>query len=322
MPRAGVAGGEMLEKTEIIVAAFYKFVGLQHYRKLKAPLLKLCVDQQIMGSILLGAEGINGTVAGSRIGINSLLDFFNSEPCLDRLEYKESITDFYPFYRMKVRFKKEIVSLGRKDATPDQAVGAYVQPEDWNLVITRPDVLTLDVRNDYEIELGSFQNATNPHTATFRDFPEYVSDHLDPQKNSEIAMYCTGGIRCEKASSYMLAQGHKKIYHLKGGILNYLKTIPLEQSLWQGECFVFDQRVSVNHHLQKGNNRLCYGCQRPVTKEQQLSDQYLEGIHCPHCVGSLSEQKRTRLEQRQRQVMLSKSRNECHIGSPIAKGNR
>ncbi len=238
----------------IVIIAFYKFAPLPDFAALQTPLLATCQAQGIYGSILLAEEGINGTVAGTRAGIDHLLAYLRADDRLRDLEAKESYAAFLPFARMKVRLKKEIVTLGVAGIDPNQEVGDYVAPQDWNTLISDPDVLLIDTRNNFEVEMGTFAGAVNPQTASFGEFPAYVQEHLNPQQHKKIAMFCTGGIRCEKATAYLLSQGFESVYHLKGGILSYLEQISPEESLWEGECFVFDERVSLAHGLKPRHN--------------------------------------------------------------------
>ena len=289
------------------VATFYKFVSLPDYEALQAPLLKTCQDLGLRGTILLAPEGINSTLAGSS---DSLDQFFAELQLDDRfadLEWKLSTAATVPFERMKVKLKREIVTFGRP-VNPTEQVGTYVTPEDWNQVISDPEVLLIDTRNDYEVSIGSFQRAVNPQTQSFREFPDYVSHHLDPQQHPKIAMFCTGGIRCEKASAYLLQQGFKEVYHLQGGILKYLEQVPAAESLWQGECFVFDERVAVGHGLTPGRYDLCLGCGHPIDEGDKASPDYEAGICCPHCAADLTPEKRAKQQERQRQ-RLSQSLN-------------
>jgi len=239
----------MTPENLIVVAAFYKFVSLPDFAQMQPPLLAFCQSQGIKGTILLAQEGINSTIAGSRTAIDALVEFLQADPRLTNWEYKESYTDIPPFQRMKVRLKAEIVTLGVPEVDPNVEVGTYISPQAWNDLILDPEVTVIDTRNDYEVAMGTFKRAENPHTDSFRDFPKYVDQHLDPKLHKKVALFCTGGIRCEKASAYMLAQGFAQVYHLKGGILKYLEEIPPEESLWSGECFVFDERVTVSHEL-------------------------------------------------------------------------
>jgi len=301
-----------------LTAALYKFVSLPNFRDLQSPVLEACKTNHIKGTLLLAEEGINGTIAGHADDIHKILDYLRTDPLFEGrfsdLEHKESYADEHPFYRMKVKLKKEIVTLGVPGVSPTKKVGTYVKPEDWNALISDPDVVLIDTRNDYEVDIGTFKGAIDPKTTTFREFPEYVAQHFDKTKHKKVAMFCTGGIRCEKASSYMLDQGFDEVYHLQGGILKYLETIPETESLWQGECFVFDQRVAVKHNLEVGEFDQCYACRHPLSPEEMKSDQYEPGISCPHCYDKVSADKRARLKERQKQVQLAKQRGKSHIG--------
>lgn len=285
-----------------IVATFYKFVKLPDFAQKQAPLLAYCQAQGIRGTILLAAEGINGTIAGSRQAIDSVLSFLRSDPRLIDLEHKESQADSPPFDRLKVRLKKEIVTLGLPEIDPSDRVGTYVSPQEWNALISDPEVTLIDTRNNYEVSIGTFKGAQNPQTTSFRQFPDYVRTHLDPSKHKKVAMFCTGGIRCEKATSLMMAQGFQEVYHLQGGILKYLEEVPPEESLWQGECFVFDQRVAVEHGLEVGTHEMCRSCGHPIAEADKTSPHYQEGISCPYCFDHLTEEKRARQEARQQQM--------------------
>lgn len=273
-----------------VVATFYKFVKLPDFAEKRDPLLSHCQAQGIRGTILLAAEGINGTLSGSRQAIDSVLSFLRSDPRLVDIEHKESHADFSPFDRMKVRLKKEIVTLGLPEIDPSDRVGTYVSPKDWNALISDPEVTVIDTRNDYEVSIGTFKRAQNPKTASFRQFPEYVRDRLNPTKHKKVALFCTGGIRCEKATSLMMAQGFQEVYHLKGGILKYLEEVPADESLWQGECFVFDQRVAVREGLEIGTYEMCCGCGHPIAEADKASPHYQEGISCPYCFEFLTQE--------------------------------
>jgi UPF0176 protein len=306
--------------SEVVVAALYKFVTLEDFHELREPLLDVCQSAEIKGTVLLAREGLNGTIAGSREGIDKVLAHLRSDSRLESLVHKESFDDHMPFYRMKVKLKKEIVTMGIEDIDPNTVVGTYVQPKDWNALVNDPDVVLIDTRNDYEYGIGTFKGALDPDTTTFREFPAYVRDNLDPARNKKVAMFCTGGIRCEKASAFMLKEGFEEVYHLEGGILKYLEEVPASQSTWEGECFVFDNRVSVNQDLEKGQYDQCYGCRHPITEQDKLSPHYEKGVCCPGCYDSLSEDQRTRFAERQKQVELAAARNEQHIGaSPPAR---
>ncbi len=301
-----------------LTAALYKFVALPNFAALQANIHEACVAHQIKGTILLAAEGINGTIAGQPENIHQVLEFLRTDAAFEgkfsNLEHKESYAEEHPFYRMKVKLKKEIVTMGVPSVNPNNTVGTYVKPEDWNALISDPDVIVLDTRNDYEVHIGTFKGALNPETTTFREFPKYIKNNLDKTKHKKVAMFCTGGIRCEKASSYMLEQGFDEVYHLQGGILKYLETVPESASLWQGECFVFDQRVAVKHGLEVGEFDQCYACRMPLSPAELQSPHYTAGISCPHCYSTLTEEKKQSLTERQKQVILAKQRGKTHIG--------
>ena len=301
--------------SRLVVAALYHFVRLDDYESMRQPLLDTCLAAGIKGTLLLAAEGINGTVAGSREGIDQLLAYLRSDSRLAGLEHKESYDDGTPFYRMKVKLKREIVTMGVEGIDPNHVVGTYVEPQDWNQLISDPDVTVVDTRNYYECAIGTFKGAKDPETTTFREFPQYVKDNLDPQKQKKVAMFCTGGIRCEKSTAYLKEQGFDEVYHLKGGILKYLEEVPKEESLWEGECFVFDNRVAVDHDLEKGSYDQCHGCRHPITEEDKQSEFYVPGVTCPRCYHTLSPEQIKRFSERQKQVQLAKSRNQQHIGS-------
>ena len=308
-----------LNSSPYVVAALYRFARLPQFEALREPLLDQCVSFGIRGTLLLASEGINGTVAGTREGIDLLLAYLKAIPELAQLDHKESFCDELPFYRMKVKLKKEIVTMGVEGIDPQVTVGRYVEPKDWNALITDPDVLLVDTRNDYEVEIGTFKGALDPNTTTFREFPEYVKTNLDPQKQKKVAMFCTGGIRCEKATAYMIEQGFDEVFHLKGGILKYLEEVPEAESLWQGECFVFDNRVSVNHKLEKGDYDQCHGCRFPITEQDKRDARYVAGVSCPRCHDLLTEDQRMRFSERQKQIQLAKQRQQVHIGSSYSE---
>ncbi len=273
------------------IAAFYKFVPLPDCGEMRPILLEYCQTQNIKGTILLAEEGINGTIAGSQQAINTVLTWLKSDPRLADLNPKESMAEAPPFERMKVKLKREIVTLGKAEANPGVQVGAYVSPEEWNALITDPDVMVIDTRNDYEVSIGTFQRAINPQTTSFREFPDYVQQ-LDPTQHPKVAMFCTGGIRCEKASAYLLSQGFQQVYHLQGGILKYLEAMPKDESLWQGECFVFDDRVAVKHGLEPGTYAMCPRCGHPISEANKTAPDSEDDICCPHCAGSMTLEKR------------------------------
>jgi UPF0176 protein len=300
----------------VVVAALYKFVALPDYHALREPLLDACLAAGTRGTLLLAPEGINGTIAGSRAAIDSVLGYLRSDPRLADLEYKESYDERMPFYRMKVKLKKEIVTMGVAGVDPNARVGTYVRPQDWNRLVSDPEVLLIDTRNDYECDIGSFKGAIDPRTVNFREFPAYVRANLDPRVHKKVAMFCTGGIRCEKASAFMLNEGFAEVYHLQGGILKYLEDVPPAESIWEGECFVFDNRVAVNHQLEKGRYDQCHGCRHPITEEDKHSGNYEVGVCCPHCFDSLTDDQKLRFRERQKQVELAAQRGEPHVGAP------
>lgn len=301
--------------SSIVVAALYKFVTLPDYQDFAPRLKDHCDSLDLKGTLLLAEEGINGTVSGTREGIDGLLAFLRSDPRFANIVHKESIYDEPPFYRMKVKLKKEIVTMGVTGIDPLKIVGTYVKPQDWNALISDPDVVVIDTRNSYEYNIGTFERAIDPKTETFREFPAYIAENLDPAKHKKVAMFCTGGIRCEKSTAYMKEQGFEEVYHLEGGILKYLEEVPQEESLWRGECFVFDNRVAVNHNLQKGIYGQCHGCRHPITEEDKQSEFYLLGVSCPRCYDALSEDQKLRFSERQKQISLAKVRNQAHIGA-------
>jgi len=272
----------------------------------------------VRGTLLLAHEGINGTVAGSRADIDALLEFLQKDERLANISFKESFVDEMPFLRTRVKLKKEIVTIGVEGIDPKRSVGTYVKPKDWNALISDPDVVVVDTRNDYEVLVGTFKNALNPDTESFRQFPKYVKENLDPTKNKKVAMFCTGGIRCEKSTAYLKEQGFEEVYHLEGGILKYLEEVPEQDTLWQGECFVFDERVTVNHALEKGTYDLCNGCRMPITEQDKLREKYQHGVSCPHCFDKTTPEQKARFEERQKQMDLAQQRGENHIGADMA----
>lgn len=304
-------------KQPIVVSALYHFVVLDDYQDMRKPLYDFMVDNHIKGTVLLAREGINGTVAGIQSAIDRLHDYLRSDPRLKELRTKESYDETMPFYRTRVKLKKEIVTMGVQDIDPNHIVGTYVKPEDWNDLISDPDVILVDTRNDYEVAIGTFKNALNPETETFRQFPDYVKHNMDPKKHKKVAMFCTGGIRCEKSTAYLKTQGFEEVYHLQGGILKYLETVSEDETLWDGECFVFDNRVSVDHQLNKGSYDQCHACRLPITEEDKQSTKYIQGVSCPTCYDKKSEEQRQRFAEREKQVQLAKTRGEEHIGSEV-----
>ncbi|HEY8576678.1 MAG TPA: rhodanese-related sulfurtransferase [Devosia sp.] len=303
------------------VMAIYKFADLPDAEAIQPELAKFCCARDIRGTLILAPEGINGTVAGTGEAIDALAEFlFKGALFGGRLagaEVKYSTASDMPFLRMKVRLKSEIVTLRAPEANPARQVGTYVEPEDWNALIERNDVVLVDTRNDYEVGLGTFQRALDPATKSFTEFKDYVAEHLDPKRDKKVAMFCTGGIRCEKASSYLLSQGFEEVFHLKGGILKYLEVVPEAESRFAGECFVFDERVSVGHGLVEGDATLCRACRHPLTAGDRLSPDYHEGVSCPHCVGE--SDKHQAAAERQRQMDLARQRGLAHLGDDAAR---
>lgn len=303
---------------QYVVSALYKFVRLNDFQQLKNPLLAVMKHHGIRGTLLLANEGINGTVAGSAQAIQALYDWFAKQPHLDNVVHKESYCQEMPFNRTKVKLKKEIVTLGIEGISPERVVGTYVKPKDWNQLISADDVTVIDTRNDYEVQIGTFKRAINPETSTFREFPQFVSSHLDPKKHKKVAMYCTGGIRCEKSTAYLKELGFDEVYHLEGGILKYLEEVPASESLWEGECFVFDERVTVNHALEKGQYDQCHACRFPINAQDKQSTTYVRGVSCPHCVDKQSSLQKQRYSEREKQSQLAKARGEAHIGGEVS----
>jgi UPF0176 protein len=293
----------------IVVAALYKFVTLEDFAGLRQPLLAAMKAHGVKGTLLLAEEGINGTISGGRDAIDGFLDELKSDARFADIDHKESFCDEEPFYRSKVKLKKEIVTIGVDGVDPNRQAGTYVNPADWNALISDPDVLLIDTRNDYEVALGTFAGAADPKTSSFGEFPKFVSNNLDPARHRKVAMFCTGGIRCEKASSYLQSQGFREVYHLKGGILKYLEEVPKEQSKWQGECFVFDQRVAVGQGLVPTELEMCHGCRMPLDIADKSSEFYEEGVSCSKCFATLSERSKASARERQKQIDLAKKRN-------------
>ena len=303
----------------VVVAALYHFVRLDELARLREWVLAEMLDHGVRGTILIANEGINGTIAGSRHGIDSVLGVLQADRRLAGLKHKESYTGEMPFRRTKVRLKEEIVSLGVSRVDPTLSVGRYVSPAQWNQLISDPTVTVIDARNKYEVEIGTFEGAVNPHTDSFRQFSEYVEEHLDPAVHKKIAMFCTGGIRCEKATSYLLSTGFEEVYHLEGGILKYLEDVPETESLWRGECFVFDDRVAVDHDLNRGNYELCHACRMPLSAEDMDSPHFVDGASCPHCHDKRTDEDRARYLERQRQMKLAEEQGCTHLGPEASR---
>lgn len=300
--------------TKIIVCALYKFVRLQQPKQFQQPLLERMINHSVRGTLLLATEGINGTIAGTRTDVDVVLDWLRGHLEFSDLDCKESTTLEPPFKRSRVKLKKEIVTMGVETVDPAQSTGTYVNPSQWNKLISDPEIIVVDTRNDYECEVGTFTNAINPCTESFRDFPEFARSKLGDYKQRKIAMFCTGGIRCEKSTAYLKQLGFGEVYHLRGGILKYLEEVPEEDSLWQGECFVFDDRVTVNHDLKKGSYDQCHACRRPITDADKESEHFIAGASCPRCYMDISADKKSRLIEREKQMRLAELRGEAHMG--------
>ncbi len=299
---------------QIAVLSLYKFVEIKDTESLKERLLQKCNELNIKGTFIIASEGINGTIAASISSVEAMVAFLSIDVGFGNFERKYSYDCKIPFYRMKVKIKDEIIPLGVGGVDPSEQVGTYVNPSDWNELVEDDGTLLVDTRNDYEAEIGTFKNALNPKTQKFRDFPEFIKERLDPKKHSRVALFCTGGIRCEKASSYMLREGFTDVYQLKGGILKYLEEVPRGQSTWEGECFVFDNRASVDHDLQNGVYELCHNCRYPVSPRDKDSEYYEEGISCSRCFDKITSSRRKSLEERNKQIELARNRGQQHLG--------
>lgn len=297
------------------IAALYHFTRFADPASLKPALLALCQAQNVTGTLLLAPEGINGTVAGPRVGIDTVLAHIRALPGCVELEWKEATSKNAPFGKMKVRLKKEIVTMGQPDVDPRARVGHYVDPTDWNDLIRDPDVAVIDTRNDYEVAIGTFEGAVDPETKSFGEFPAWWRANKNRFHNKRIAMFCTGGIRCEKSTNFLLGQGVKDVYHLKGGILRYLEETPAQDSSWQGECFVFDSRVSVGHGLKEGPHELCHGCRRPILPDDKLRPEFEPGVSCHHCIDETTPDDKARFRERQKQIALARARGELQTSS-------
>ena len=309
--------------SQFLTAALYKFVELPDFAELQAPLLGCCEARAVKGTLLLAPEGINGTIAGPEAGVRAVLAFLRADSRLALLEHKEAWAEAMPFHRMKVRLKKEIVTMGVPDLHPALNAGQYVKPQDWNALLAQPDVVVVDTRNDYEVLIGSFEGAVNPATKAFSELPSWVEREMAPGgklaesggQKPRVAMFCTGGIRCEKSTALLRSKGFEEVYHLEGGILKYLETVPEAQSRWQGECFVFDERVSVGHGLHEGQHVLCRSCRDPLNALDVASPLFELGVSCPRCHAKTSAEQKAGYRERQRQVELAKARRTPHIGS-------
>ncbi|MFL2688509.1 MAG: rhodanese-related sulfurtransferase [Alphaproteobacteria bacterium] len=300
---------------DIVVASFYHFTRFEDPAALREPLLAQLSSHDLRGTVLLAPEGFNGTLAGSQTGVYSALEVLRALPNSMALEHKESYAETMPFYRLKVRLKKEIVTMGVSGVDPSEKVGTYVAPKGWNDLIADHETIVIDARNDFEIQVGTFEGAINPKTNRFSELPQWLEEHRAEFLNKKVAMFCTGGIRCEKATSYLKGRGVEDVFHLKGGILQYLENIPEAESRWHGECFVFDGRVSVKHDLKLGDYELCYACRSPVSATGRMSDNFVAGVSCDHCIGQRSDEQRARYAARQVQIKRAEEQGKVHIGA-------
>ena len=310
----------------LTICALYKFTRLDDFEEIQGPLKIFLESLNIRGTLLLAKEGVNGTISGDNDSIMKSLDYLQKDERLVGLEYKFSYSEKPPFKRLKVKLKKEIVTLGVSNIDPIFSSGTYVKPADWNELINDPDVVLIDTRNNYEFEIGSFKGSINPNTETFREFPAYTKNNLEKYRDKKIAMFCTGGIRCEKSTAYLKSKGFENVFHLQGGILKYLEEVKEDESLWEGECFVFDDRVAVKHNLELGKYDQCHACRFPITDEDKEHPHYEKGASCPRCYGTKNSSQVSRYREREKQVQLAKSRGESHIGDDankvIAKNNK
>ena len=311
---------------QYLTAALYQFIDLPEYADWQQPLQDLCDAHHVKGLLLLAHEGVNGTIAGLPDDVHAVLNWLKRDARLANLVHKEAFAATNPFYRMRVRLKREIVTLGVPELNPALNAGQYVKPEDWNALISQPDVVLVDTRNDYEVGIGSFEGAINPHTKSFTEFPQWVAEQSQPggalHGKDKIAMFCTGGIRCEKSTAFMKTQGFDNVYHLEGGILKYLEEIPQDESMWWGDCFVFDQRVSVGHGLVRGPHLLCRSCRMPLGEAERVHPRYVRGISCPYCHGTRTPAQEASLAERQRQMDLADVRGDSHLGNTQSQRTR
>ena len=298
---------------EILVVTFYLFALLEDYEAMQKPIELYCNERGVRGIILLAREGINSTIAGSREGVLEVLEYLKSDERLAKLTSKESHAVEQPFRKLRVRLKQEIVKMGVDGIDPNKIVGTYIKPKDWNALISDPDVIVIDTRNDYEVKIGTFKNAIDPDIASFGELPQWVEDNIDKEQKSKVAMFCTGGIRCEKSTAYLKEQGFNDVFHLEGGILKYLEEVPEEESMWDGQCFVFDERVSVGHGLEIGEYELCRACRIPICDEDKASEHFQEGVSCPHCHDVTTPEQKSRFMERQKQIELARERGESHL---------
>ncbi len=301
----------------VTICAYYKFQTLNDPEAIKAKLLRFCKTHKIKGLTLLGDEGINGTMAGTDVAMSAFRAYVETDLGVAAIDWKTSHAAEMPFMRLKVKVKSEIVTSGvPNEADPNKGTGEYLEPAAWNALISQKDTVVVDVRNDFEVQMGTFDNARNPRTTSFREFAAYVDTELAPHKDKPIAMCCTGGIRCEKSTAYLKSKGFKDVYHLKGGILRYLEEMPQDKTLWKGECFVFDERVSVGHDMKPGTYELCHGCRFPINASDKESPDFEEGVTCPHCVNTRTDEQKSRARERQHQIQIARNHQRLHMGDP------
>lgn len=303
-----------MHMNNIKVSTFYNFTAFDNLKEIREPLLIFCKKNKIKGSILIAFEGINGTIAGNPHEIEIVLKYIKSLPGCNSIKSKNSYTSTMPFNRMKVRIKKEIVKMGQPNIDPRKAVGKYITAENWNELMENDDIVIIDTRNEYEVEIGTFEGSINPKTESFSQFPKWWEDNKSKYLNKKIAMFCTGGIRCEKSSNYLLNNGVQDVYHLEGGILKYLENIEEKNSKWQGECYVFDHRVSVVHGLNNGSYDCCFACGRPISENDKKQSSYEYGVSCKKCINEFSEKRKTQFRERQKQIQLAEKKGERHLG--------
>ena len=298
---------------ELLVATFYKFTKLDELASLQKSIETRCIENNVRGIVLIANEGINATIAGSRDEVLGVLHFLLEDPRLDGLAWKESTVKKQPFRKLRVRLKKEIVTMGVEGIDPERLTGSYVKPEEWNALISDPNVILVDTRNDYEVEIGSFKNSINPNIVSFGELPQWLEDNIDVNEQPRVAMFCTGGIRCEKSTAYLKESNFENVFHLEGGILKYLEQIPEDQSLWEGQCFVFDERVSVGHGLEAGEYELCRACRTPIGEVEKAASSFREGVSCPRCYDKTTDEQKARFAERQKQIDLAKGRGTKHL---------
>ncbi|MEE2819632.1 MAG: rhodanese-related sulfurtransferase [Planctomycetota bacterium] len=298
---------------DLLVVTFYLFALLEDYEAMQKPIELYCNERGVRGIILLAREGINSTIAGSKEGVLEVLDFLKEDERLAKLSWKESMATEQPFRKLRVRLKNEIVKMGVDGIDPNKIVGTYVKPKDWNELISDPEVVVIDTRNDYEVKIGTFKNAIDPDIESFGELPSWIESNIDQEKQPKVAMFCTGGIRCEKSTAYLKEKGFNEVFHLEGGILKYLEEVPEDESLWDGECFVFDERVSVGHRLEIGEYELCRACRIPICDEDKASEHFQEGVSCPHCHDVTTDEQKIRFRERQKQIELARQRGDSHL---------